>query len=709
MKQVIRYLRVRLRVGIASAFLLTMVPLTLALIGYIYVKNTRLALEVADEAMDRTAQEVIGEVGRIITQTSTVAQVVAASGGLNADRFKSVSTLAMFHDILDSNPLLYSLYVGFEDQGDFLQTIRVPSDHTVLIGPNRRAPPQGTTAIYRQIGGKSGARIDRYVYLSKDNVQLADERAPADYDPRSRPWYGQAKDRPDVSISSAYVFASSGEPGFTLSRRLIDGTGAVAGVIGADITLVTLSDFLRQRRLPKGGVAFVVDQDDFVAGYPEAQEMTRSEDGKIVLSKAGDFKANPTVAAAFRQWAASGERRFEFSDPGSGDIYLAAFVPLGSTGDVPWATGIIVPRSAFTGSINEVTLRLLIAGLAIILIAIALVMVLARRLTRPIQAVIQETENIRHFDLDSKFTIRSRFIEINQLTEAIRGMRNGLRSFSTFVPKEIVRELIASGDIADLGGQRRPITVLFSDIEKFTTLSENLPPEEVMRALSDYFDALSHPIHASNGVIDKFIGDAIMALWNAPALDSDHLTNACRGALACREVSRRQAILAETRGEKGFRTRFGLHTGEAIVGTVGSRDRMQYTALGAIVNLASRVEGLNKVYGTEIIMTAAVAAKLDPAEFTAIPLDIVQPVGVTRPVEIFALEYHDVSGDHAAWSRIIDSYRSARWEECLSLLETFRSDDAYPERLLHEYRCRCKMLLEREPTAWTPVVAFGEK
>src|SRR5262249_4099364 len=158
-----------------------------------------------------------------------------------------------------------------------------------------------------------------------------------------------------------------------------------------------------------------------------------------------------------------------------------------------------------------------------------------------------------------------------------------------------------------LGGSRREVTVLFTDVEGFTSLTENVDPERVMLNMSRYLGVLSETIMAHGGTVDKFVGDGGMAIWNAPAKDPDHVAHACAATLACREANRKLNIEFEQEGWPAYKTRFGLHTGEATVGIIGSFDRMAYTVLGATVNLAARLEPLNKRYGSEILVSEAVA------------------------------------------------------------------------------------------------------
>ncbi|MFG3597997.1 adenylate/guanylate cyclase domain-containing protein [Bradyrhizobium sp. RDI18] len=178
--------------------------------------------------------------------------------------------------------------------------------------------------------------------------------------------------------------------------------------------------------------------------------------------------------------------------------------------------------------------------------------------------------------------------------------------------------------------------MLFTDVADFTAKTEKADPSEVMIFTSRYFAALSETIMKHHGTIDKFIGDAVMAFWNAPDDDPDHVVHACEAVLAC--VKRNNELNDEFRktGWPAYGTRFGLHAGDAVVGNVGSSDRMNYTALGANINLAARLEGLNKNYGTRVLVSAAVKERAE-GRFAFRSVDEIRPKGFAEAVRIFEL------------------------------------------------------------------------
>lgn len=212
-------------------------------------------------------------------------------------------------------------------------------------------------------------------------------------------------------------------------------------------------------------------------------------------------------------------------------------------------------------------------------------------------------------------------------------------ALSQYISKEVVEEVLKQGELK-LGGSKKNITIMFSDIRGFTSISEALGPEKLVELLNGYLTAVTEVILRRRGVVDKYIGDAVMAFWGAPLEEKDHAYLACVSALEMARAAEAFSAAQET-GTPPIKTGYGINTGEVIVGNMGSHQRFDYTAIGDAVNLASRLEGLNKEYGTEIIasgMTIEAIQKSGKAsDFAYRFLDRVIVKGKNEPVPIYEI------------------------------------------------------------------------
>jgi adenylate cyclase len=187
--------------------------------------------------------------------------------------------------------------------------------------------------------------------------------------------------------------------------------------------------------------------------------------------------------------------------------------------------------------------------------------------------------------------------------DAFEGMRTGLKNFKRYVPSDLVAQLINNDIEAEIGGEKRELSIFFSDVANFTSISEKISPEELVQQLRIYFENVSKTILDNKGTIDKYIGDSVMAFWGAPVQSKNHAEMACRSAVNIQTILHLIFRKWANTGKDPFYTRIGIHTGEVIVGNMGYEERLNYTVLGDAVNLASRLEGVNKIYGTRIIVS----------------------------------------------------------------------------------------------------------
>ena len=353
-------------------------------------------------------------------------------------------------------------------------------------------------------------------------------------------------------------------------------------------------------------------------------------------------------------------------------------------------------------------------GLGVCALAVMLGVTFARRLSRPLMVLEADMSRIEVFDLDGRPEIRSRILEVVRMKTALENMKSGLRSFKKYVPADLVAELISLRKEAVLGVQKRELTIFFSDIANFTSIAERISAEQLADNLGVYFEAITTTLLHNRGTVDKFIGDAVMAFWGAPRAVANHAELACRAALQCRQLANNLAADFTRAKVPPFITRMGIHTGDAIVGNIGYKDRLSYTAMGDSVNLASRLESLNRHYGTDILISEA-TYNLVRNVFLARPVDFVAVSGRSSGVKIYQLlaPRSEATEDELAFVSLCEEgmklYLRREWasaRECFKGALAARPADR-PAQILAE---RCASY-EKEPPAddWQGVITMSTK
>ena len=346
---------------------------------------------------------------------------------------------------------------------------------------------------------------------------------------------------------------------------------------------------------------------------------------------------------------------------------LLVFPVASKSGDANWIAVNVTDRDTVFKSLEETLHRLMILQLTIIILTAIAIYFVCRQLSRPLQKLIHRIQSLStlNLELNSDYKIGLGWIrDINQVSEATNRLNQAMDSFARYLPREVVRVLLREGKQAELGGCTENIAVMFTDIQDFTTYTESINVKSLFGYLNEYFTALSQCITEHNGTIDKYIGDSLMAMWGMPSKLVNPCEEACESALAIRTASNCLRDTWTLRGEPLiFNTRIGLHFGEAIIGNVGASERFNYTIIGDTVNLASRLEGANKAYGTTIIVSEDVIEKLKREnadyKFCFRMLGRVNVKGKRQPTIIYELQGHRSSlrqnqiQDLEIWNRVM--------------------------------------------------------
>ncbi len=362
----------------------------------------------------------------------------------------------------------------------------------------------------------------------------------------------------------------------------------------------------------------------------------------------------------------------------------------------PWAVAVLVVEEHYTRAVAAAQRQLLLA-LGATFAALAAIGALSLAVVRrDLGKILTATARMRAFDF-APGNDHSPFADVDDAMAGLERAKTAARAMGRYVPVDLVRRLFEENSEPALGGEPAEISILFTDIEGFTSLAEKLPVSELALRLGEYLEVMTHAIEAHGGTIDKYIGDAVMALWNAPSPVERHAEAACRAVLACQRATEQLYASPRWAGLPPLITRFGLHQSRVLVGHFGSPTRLAYTALGDGVNLAARLEPLGKQYGVQVLVSEdIVAAAGEGFQFRRI--DKVAVKGKSRGVEIYELcgPRTDAPAPHlAAYEAAFTAYLARDFAAAAALLLPALASDA-PSAALH---ARCLALIESPPAS----------
>lgn len=281
------------------------------------------------------------------------------------------------------------------------------------------------------------------------------------------------------------------------------------------------------------------------------------------------------------------------------------------------------------------------------------------------------------------------------------------KAFSNYVSPDLVREIEKNPDKLVLGGEQREITILFSDIRGFTTVSESLTPPELVTLLNEYLSPMTRIVLEERGTLDKFIGDAVMAIFNAPLDVPDHALHACHAAVKMLDELKKLNLGFVERGMHTLDIGIGINTGPAVVGNMGADIRFDYTAIGDAVNLASRLEGLNKYYGSHILVSEDTHNQVPEGSFVFREVDRVRVKGKHLPIVMYELMVAN-SELLPRFVEGLDAYRARQFSSAKNIFDDLiQQYNDGPSRL---YSSRCAEYLESPPAEdWDGVYTAKSK
>jgi adenylate cyclase len=681
--------RFKLRVAIAASLLLVTISLAITM-TLIHFRGSKAGLRVATEALMRSS------VGLVAAQTEALlAQVAARVEVCSVVLAENVDRPTEHLDQIET--LLFALVESGEDL--HYAQFGAPDGSFVLV---RRNPEGGLDTKWVLDGRTTWTLRDPGQTLHEARTRQADPTH--DYDPRWRPWYQGAVDTEDLFWTRAYAHADTGEPVVTAARTIRGPAGEVLGVVSATLALSRLNRYLRKLSASKA-IVFVADERDRLIAVSEGQlPIDRSDPTALRLPSVND--APIAAVAEFGESARA-------SAPESGlhrilvqeSPFLAVAQALTPVAGRQWTVGAVVEEASVLAEVRRSFGTSAVVAAGAIILFVLLGLALARTMAGPLVAIAQETRRIQRLELDDRRLRPSRFEEIADIQDAYTNLKTGLRAFEKYVPGRLVRTLLAERVDPEPGGREQDVTLFFSDIRGFTSFAHSVTTEELSEVLSQYLQAIVDEIDRTGGTVDKFVGDGVMAFWNAPRVVPNHPLLSVQAAIRCRD-----AIGSMARARELF-TRIGIHTGRALIGNFGSPNRFSYTALGDAVNLASRLESANKWYGTQIMVSAATASRLDGSILLR-RLDRIAVAGRGEGVDVYEVLGFDGEVDEdrrrraRQYEAALTAYHDRRFDEAEAQLQSFVDLDRAAALLAQ--RCR-RCMARPPPKEWDGVFSLTEK
>ena len=620
--------KLRLRPSILVLFVLLTVPVFFTIIAVTYLSNDTIARSNAEELVERFRIDAVEDIRNVFDPIKSLVRSAAVVGDEQRDFYSDNRSLRYLLSILLHNERIVSVYAGMAD-GSFRQARRI--DPTVEI--QGKPPPDGVKYAYRWIEPpKASTPVDRYAFLDANEKELARSDQATSYDPRTRFWYRLTAREDSLVITDPDVFAALGLIGFTVAAPFHAG-GKVVGIAAIDLTLDGLSEYLAERKISPGTLSYILDQQGRVIANSERAKTYTNENGQVELQHITSL-GNELPAIAFSSRPRQNETLFSFAH--AGQRYVASLSTLPPQFGKRWQLFIVTPLRDFTSTLERNNNRLLIFGLIAIALQILVIYFLSTVISSPLEKLALKVARIQEFSSENLPPLESPIREVAILSRAIDTLDTAIKSFAAFVPVSLVKQLLESDQKLELGGHSRFLTIFFSDLEAFSTLSEELPAQDLLLRVSAYLEIVTKIVNEEAGTIDKFIGDGVMAFWGAPALLEDHAWHACVAAL---RIQHGMKVMNDRWNEqelKPLNIRIGIHSDAVLVGNLGSKERMGYTVIGDGVNVASRLEGINKEFGTRICISNSVFKEAGE-RLCVRPIDDVTVKGRRAKIPIYEL------------------------------------------------------------------------
>src|SRR6266478_4319954 len=515
--------RPKLSLIMSLLFIGLSIPILIFILIYNYNKNSTGMVSILNEAVLQTSQAAVERTQDLIETTESPLRFLAELASADPGYFRTEQSNDLLYRALTSGTYIDAAYVSFED-GYHRVVTRIDEDR-------RRADPKipataNWHASYVDAITFALSRVRHRKFFDIWPNQVGKYDVGTDTDIRRLPGYQSAKTTRTLAVTEPSINPDTGFPIISLRIPIFRGVEFL-GCASANITVDVLSRFLDKHRASARSTTFVADRSNGkIIAFPDKQKSVHIENGVLKIATLTDID-DPDVREAHRQRPRAGADRFVFQSPTNGEDLIAAFANFPSGFGQPWQVITLTPIDDFVGTLKKTNRLMMAVIIGLTMIELFFIYFASSRLSRPVENVSRQLQAIESLNFDTPARPPSNIQEIARLESAASLLRTSLKSFSSFVPLDVVRQLIKSGIPLTLGVEPRFLTVFFSDLENFSSHSETLAPNDLLVQISTYLEEVSSAISQEGGTVDKFIGDGVMAFWNAPVQRPDHVLRAC--------------------------------------------------------------------------------------------------------------------------------------------------------------------------------------
>lgn len=619
---------------------IVVVAASIIFINYVYSK--RYLLEFAEREMTLAAaavsQSLIGYLGPVATATELIANAELV------DRISTGPRETFFHlseQLIDKYPQFFTIYLGLPD-GSFVRTGRGNPELRDLL---KIPPGTGSVRIRAMIAQQSPDTYpphNEWYYREEGSARWMQVDVPNyELDPRIRPWYVLAEASRELQWTSVYAWAG-GSLGITGAHAMRNTESEFRGVIGIDVRLADLAKFLRSIAISENSRIFIAQSDGQIVAHSESGEEHNANRTPLNITDDAFRARHGLDYRLFREAQQNGEF-VTFAHEDEDIIGFAA--PLAGIHGLNAVLYIAVPVIDLVGFAIRANLLSLAASVIFLGCMLILSVRIAGGISRPMEKLALLASSVRTEGVWGTQKHAGSFIrEIDDAGTSFNDMLDGLREketirklFGRYVPEQIAAELVQrDGALAPVIVQ---CTIVYVDIEGFSGISERLPARDLVEMLNTYFTAATQIIEQHNGVVTQFQGDAILATYNVPIADAMHARNAVVSAIELQNAVRTRRF-----ADENLKIRIGVSTGEVVAGSVGAEGRLGYTVHGDVVNIAARLQEMNKKFGTRILVAGATKSACE-SYFDFEALGEISLRGKNKTVKVFTLPMTEALGE----------------------------------------------------------------